>query len=54
LLRKQPDDQSFPKIKDGKSGRIDPSRADDFWAPNWKENYLEFLESVCPGILDPS
>lgn len=47
-------DDLISKIKDGKSGRIDPSRADDFWAPNWKENYLEFLESVCPGILDPS
>lgn len=40
------------KILDGKNGRIDPSTADEFWAPNWKQNYLTFLQSVCPGILD--
>jgi hypothetical protein len=40
------------KIQDGESGRIDSSTVEEFWAPNWKQNYLAFLQSVCPGILD--
>ena len=47
-------DDLVAKIQDGESGRVDVSTAEDFWAPNWKENYLAFLESVCPGILDSS
>lgn len=45
-------DDLVAKIQDGESGRVNASTAEDFWAPNWKENYLTFLESVCPGILD--
>jgi len=40
------------KIQNGESGRIDSSTVEEFWAPNWKQNYLAFLQSVCPGILD--
>lgn len=45
-------DDLVARIREGKSGRVDASTAEEFWAPNWKENYLAFLESVCPGILD--
>lgn len=45
-------DDLVVKILDGKSGRIDPSTTEEFWAPNWKQSYLTFLQSVCPGILD--
>lgn len=40
------------KIRDGKSGIIDASMKEDFWAPNWRENYLKFLENAYPVILD--
>lgn len=45
-------DDLIAKIRDGESGRVDASTVEDFWAPNWKQNYLTFLESVCPGILN--
>jgi hypothetical protein len=45
-------DDLIAKIKDDETGRVDSSTAEEFWAPYWKENYLAFLESVCPGILD--
>lgn len=43
-------DDLVAKIQDGESGRVDSSLAEELWAPNWKENYLNFLESVCPGF----
>ncbi len=45
-------DDLVTKIQDCSSGRIDPLIAEEFWTPNWKQNYLAFLQSVCPGILD--
>lgn len=45
-------DDLIAKICDDESGRVDTSIMEEFWAPNWKENYLSFLEGVCPGILD--
>ena len=47
-------DDLVAKIQYGESGRVDSSMAHEFWAPNWKQNYLTFLESVCPGISDSS
>ena len=47
-------DDLVAKIRDGESGRVDTLTVEDLWAPNWKENYLAFLESVCPGIVDCS
>jgi len=45
-------DDLVAKIQDGACGRVDASTAEEFWVPNWKKNYLAFLESVCPGILN--
>lgn len=47
-------DDLVAKIMDSKSGIMDPSNVEEFWAPNWKENYLAFLQNTCPDILNSS
>ena len=43
-------DDLVAKIRDGESGRVDAVTEEEFWVPNWKDNYLDFLKSVCPCI----
>jgi len=36
------------KVRDGESGKLGLSTAEEFWAPNWKRNYRTFLLDACP------